>query len=101
MPRLDRLLAIALHLGSRRRLVARELANRFGVSLRTIYRDVSALVAAGFPVEGTAGDGYRLVQDGYLRPLALAPDEAEAIALAAHGYGATEFDLGLRCARRN
>jgi predicted DNA-binding transcriptional regulator YafY len=87
--RLDRLLAIALHLGSRRRLLARELADRFDVSLRTIYRDIRALGAAGFPVEGTAGDGYRLVGDSYLRPLALAPDEAEALTMAARGYGAT------------
>jgi predicted DNA-binding transcriptional regulator YafY len=89
VPRLERLLAIALHLGARRRLLARDLADRFGVSLRTIYRDMRVLAAAGFPVEGTAGDGYRLLQDSYLRPLALAPDEAEALALAARGHGAT------------
>jgi len=89
MARLDRLLAIALHLGSRKRLLARDLADRFGVSLRTIYRDVGALIEAGFPIEGTAGDGYRLGHDAYLRPLALTPEEAEAIAIAARGYGAT------------
>lgn len=89
MRRLERLLAIALFLGARRRVQARDIAVRFEVSLRTVYRDMRAIAAAGFPVEGTAGDGYRLTQDSYLRPLALAADEAEALALAARGYGAT------------
>jgi predicted DNA-binding transcriptional regulator YafY len=87
--RLERLLAIALFLGARRRVLARDVAAKFGVSLRTVYRDMRALAAAGFPVEGNAGDGYRLTQDSYLRPLALTGEEAEALALAAHGYGAT------------
>lgn len=89
MRRLERLLTIALFLGTRRRVLARDIAARFEVSLRTVYRDLRAITAAGFPIEGTAGDGYRFTQDSYLRPLALAPDEAEALALAAHGYGAT------------
>jgi predicted DNA-binding transcriptional regulator YafY len=87
--RLERLLAIALFLGARRRVLARDVAAKFAVSLRTVYRDMRALAAAGFPVEGTAGDGYRLAQASYLRPLALTGDEAEALALAATGYGAT------------
>jgi predicted DNA-binding transcriptional regulator YafY len=87
--RLERLLAIALFLGARRRVLAREVAQKFEVSLRTVYRDMRALTAAGFPIEGTAGDGYRLTQDSYFRPLALTTDEAEALSLAAYGYGAT------------
>jgi predicted DNA-binding transcriptional regulator YafY len=89
MPRLDRLLAIALFLGNRRRVLAREVAEEFAVSLRTVYRDIRALVSAGFPVEGNAGDGYRLAQDAFLRPLALTPDEAEALSLAATALSAT------------
>ncbi|HEY0253812.1 MAG TPA: HTH domain-containing protein, partial [Kofleriaceae bacterium] len=83
MKRLDRIVAIALFLGTRRRVLAREVADQFGVSLRTVYRDMSALVEAGYPVEGNAGDGYRLRQESYLRPLALTGDEAEALAIAA------------------
>jgi len=89
MLRLERLLAIALFLGARRRVLARDVARKFEVSLRTVYRDMRALAAAGFPIEGNAGDGYRLTQDSYLRPLALTTAEAEALTIAARGYGAT------------
>jgi predicted DNA-binding transcriptional regulator YafY len=86
--RLERVVAIALFLGTRRRVLAREVAERFGVSLRTVYRDMRALERAGYPVEGNAGDGYRLRQESYLRPLALTGDEAEALAIAARAPGA-------------
>jgi predicted DNA-binding transcriptional regulator YafY len=85
--RLERLLAIALFLASRRRVVARDVAKEFGVTLRTVYRDMSALMQSGFPIVGSAGDGYRLSGDAHLRPLALTPEEAESLALAAYGYG--------------
>src|SRR5262245_44639772 len=81
--RLERLLGMALLLSARRRLRAGELAERFDVSLRTVYRDVRALQDAGFPVAGTAGDGYLLPAGSQLRPLALEPGEAEALALGA------------------
>jgi predicted DNA-binding transcriptional regulator YafY len=80
--------AIALFLGVRRRVLARDVAERFGVSLRTVYRDVRALAEAGFPVEGTAGDGYALSQASYLRPLALTGDEAEVLVVAARALAA-------------
>jgi biotin operon repressor len=83
MRRLERLVAIALFFGARRRVLARDVAEKFGVSLRTVYRDVRALVEAGFPVDGTPGDGYRLPQASCLRPLALTGDEAEVLTIAA------------------
>lgn len=89
MRRLERLVAIALFLGVRRRVLAREVAEKFGVSLRTVYRDVRALEEAGFPVEGNAGDGYRLPQESYLRPLALTADEAEVLTVAAQALAAS------------
>jgi len=89
MRRLERLLAIALFLGARRRVRASDLASRFGVSLRTVYRDMQALVEAGFPLEGNAGDGYRLLQESFLRPLALDDEEAEALSVAAQALKAT------------
>lgn len=92
MNRLERLLATALALSARRRLRAADLAERFGVSERTLYRDVSALQRAGFAVEGNAGDGYRLPADAFLRPLALREDEAEALALAAQLLAASADD---------
>lgn len=83
MIRLERLLGIALLLSARRRLRAVDLAKQFGISLRTVYRDVRALQASGFPVVGTAGDGYRLPPTSQLRPLAFEPHEAEALAIGA------------------
>ena len=83
MTRLERLLGIALLLSARRRLRAETLAAEFSVSLRTVYRDLRALQEAGFPVVGTAGDGYRLPPASQLRPLALDPAEAEVLAVGA------------------
>jgi predicted DNA-binding transcriptional regulator YafY len=83
MKRLERLVSMALVLASRRRLRACDLAEQFRISGRTVYRDVRALQAAGFPVEGNPGDGYRVPPHAYLRPLALDVPEASALALAA------------------
>src|SRR3569833_1517801 len=87
MRRLERLVAMALYLGARRRVLARDVADRFDISLRTVYRDVAALIEAGFPVEGTAGDGYRIAQTAFQRPLALTADAAEVLAVDARGPG--------------
>lgn len=66
--KLDRLLAITIILINRNRVQAKELAEMFGVSVRTIYRDVEAINQAGIPVVAFRGanggigvvDGYRL-----------------------------------------
>jgi len=65
--RFDRILAILIQLQSKKTVKAQELANRFEVSLRTIYRDIKSLTAAGIPIIGEAGLGYELV-DGYKIP---------------------------------
>lgn len=83
MTRLERLLSIALLLSARRRLRAEELSEEFKISLRTIYRDLRALQESGFPVVGTAGDGYRLPPATQLRPMAFDPAEAEALVMGA------------------
>jgi predicted DNA-binding transcriptional regulator YafY len=95
MTRLERLLGMALSLSARRRLKAEDLARRFAVSLRTVYRDVRALQEAGFPIVGTAGDGYLLPGGSQLRPLALQPGEAEALVMGARLLEAVS-DAGLR-----
>jgi predicted DNA-binding transcriptional regulator YafY len=87
--RLTRIVSMALLLSARRRLRAEELASHFGVSLRTVYRDLSSLEEAGFPVVGTAGDGYTIPAAAQLRPLGFEPEEAEALVMAARLLGAS------------
>ena len=95
MKRLTRLVSMALLLSARRRLTAEDLAAHFDVSLRTIYRDVASLEEAGFPIVGTAGDGYTLPATAQARPLAFDPDEAEALVLAARVLErGADYDLG-------
>ncbi|MGE5702647.1 MAG: helix-turn-helix transcriptional regulator, partial [Clostridia bacterium] len=60
--KLDRLLAITMSLLNQKRITAADLAERFEVSLRTIYRDMETLNQAGIPIvsyQGTDG-GYEI-----------------------------------------
>lgn len=82
MARLPRLLSLALLFSSRRRMRAEDAAEQFGVSVRTVYRDIAALEEAGFPIVGTPGDGYHLGSGAHLKPLAVTPEEAEALVMA-------------------
>ena len=93
--RADRLLSLALLLQARGAATARALAGELGVSVRTVYRDLAALGAAGVPVvtEAGPGGGCRLME-GYRFPLrGLRPDEAEALLIL--GVPAVLRELGL------
>lgn len=74
--RFERIVAILIQLQSKRVVKARELADRFEVSLRTVYRDIRALEAAGVPVYGEAGTGYSLVEGYRLPPVMFTQEEA-------------------------
>ncbi len=60
---------------------AARLARETGVSLRSLYRDIDSLRAAGAQIEGERGFGYRLVEDFSLPPQTFDRMEIEALAL--------------------
>jgi predicted DNA-binding transcriptional regulator YafY len=62
-------------------ITAARLAEETDVSLRSLYRDIDALRAAGARIEGERGYGYRLVEDPALPPQTLDQGEIEALAL--------------------
>jgi predicted DNA-binding transcriptional regulator YafY len=82
MNRIDRISAILIQLQSRRVVKAQAIAERFDISLRTVYRDMRTLEEAGVPIIGEAGVGYSLA-DGYrLPPVAFTIEEATAFITA-------------------
>jgi predicted DNA-binding transcriptional regulator YafY len=93
--RASRLLSILLLLQSRGRLTAEQLAARFEVSVRTIYRDIDQLSAAEVPVyaDRGPGGGFQLL-DGYRTKLTgLSPAEAETLFIAGLPGPAAEMGL--------
>ncbi|MBK5277769.1 MAG: YafY family transcriptional regulator [Bacteroidia bacterium] len=82
MNRIDRLTAILIHLQTKRIVKAEEIADRFEMSLRTVYRDVKALMEAGVPIGSEAGKGYFIVDGYHLPPVMFTQDEASAMMMA-------------------
>lgn len=79
MNRTDRLIAMVLMLHSRKIVRARDMAEHFGIALRTVYRDMKALNEAGVPVSAEAGEGYSLVEGYHLPPVMFSKEEAGAL----------------------
>lgn len=99
--RASRLLAILILLQLRTRLTAETLAEEFEVSVRTIYRDIDELSAAGVPVYGDRGPGggFQLL-DGYRTHLTgLDSSETEAMGLIGLAEPAAALGLGEASAR--
>lgn len=82
MNRIDRLTAILIHLQSKRIVTAKEIAARFGISIRTVYRDIRALEDAGVPIGAQAGEGYYIIDGYHLPPVMFTRDEAGSFIVA-------------------
>jgi len=81
-PRITRLTKILTQLQAKRMLTARELATKYNVSVRTIYRDIRTLEDSGIPIVIIEGKGYSL-QEGYqLPPVMFSENEANALITA-------------------
>ena len=77
--RLSRLTAILMQLQTKRLLTATNLAEKFGVSIRTIYRDIKALEQAGVPIFTEDGKGYSLMEGYKIPPVMFTENEANAL----------------------
>lgn len=82
MNRLDRLTAILIQLQSKKIVKAAEIADRFEISLRTVYRDVKSLMEAGVPIGSEAGTGYFIADGFHLPPVMFTEEEASAMMMA-------------------
>ncbi len=81
MRRTDRLFEMIQILRDGRLHRASDMAERLEVSVRTIWRDMTTLMASGLPVEGERGVGYILRSPITLPPMILTPEEMEALRL--------------------
>lgn len=81
MNRIDRLFAILTFLQSKKYAPAEKLAEKFNISVRTVYRDVKALCEGGIPVSFEPGKGYFVVQGFFLPPVSFSTEEANALLL--------------------
>lgn len=70
---------VTLLQGRRTAITAQTLAEELGVAMRTVYRDIQALVLSGVPIDGEAGVGYRLRAGFDLPPLMFQAEEVTAL----------------------
>ena len=82
MNRIDRLQAIIIQLQTKKVITAREIADKFDISVRTVYRDIRALEEGGIPIGAEAGYGYFLMDGYHLPPIMFTRKEALSLLLA-------------------
>lgn len=82
LKRFDRIVALMIQLQSKRIITAQQLADRFDVSLRTIYRDVRTLEKCGVPIVSEAGVGYSVMEGYRLPPIMFTKEEAGSFVAA-------------------
>lgn len=77
--RIARITALLIQLQTKRIVTSTSLAEKFGVSVRTIYRDMKTLELAGIPIVTVDGKGYSLVEGFKMPPVMFSEDEANAL----------------------
>ncbi|WP_160032680.1 helix-turn-helix transcriptional regulator [Paenibacillus sp. An7] len=97
MSKSKRLLELMLTVNQKRAFTVGELAGEFGVSKRTILRDLQELSELGVPLYSEVGPhgGYRMLQDRMLPPIAFSVEESVAIFFAVHAlryYNSLPFE---------
>lgn len=81
MNRIDRLFGILTLLQSKKFVPAEKIAEKFDISIRTVYRDIKALCEQGIPVSFEQHKGYFVVQGYFLAPVSFSNEEANALLL--------------------
>lgn len=91
--KLNRLLEITTILLNKKATTAKELAERFSVSTRTIYRDIDVLSASGVPVYATQGinGGISILEDYTINRTALSNSEKDNILFALQTLQSTKY----------
>jgi predicted DNA-binding transcriptional regulator YafY len=81
MNRIDRLFGILTFLQSKKYVPAEKIAEKFEISVRTVYRDIKALCEQGIPVSFEPQKGYFIVQGYFVPPVSFSSEEANALLL--------------------
>ena len=81
MNRIDRLFGILILLQSKKYTLAERIAEQYGISIRTVYRDIKALGEQGIPLSFEPNKGYFIVQGYFLPPISFNSEEANALLL--------------------
>ena len=81
MNRIDRLFGITTMLQSKKFVSAEKIADKFDISIRTVYRDIRALTEQGIPISFEQNRGYFIVQGFFLPPVSFSQEEANALLL--------------------
>ena len=81
MNRIDRLFGILVLLQSKKYVTAETISEKFGISVRTVYRDIKALCEQGIPVSFEQPKGYFIVQGYFLPPVSFSFEEASSLLL--------------------
>jgi predicted DNA-binding transcriptional regulator YafY len=81
MNRIDRLIGLLIMLQSRKYVTAEKIAEKYQISIRTVYRDIKALGEQGVPVSFEPHKGYFVVQGYFLPPVSFSTEEVNALLL--------------------